>query len=280
MLNEGRTSSIDREVRLHRTLMELMISAKTYFGKSTGVHFAWLSKCLKNRWFGEFVQFNRLSYVRIGWTQTIMLFKWARQKRSRSTRWAKAAGLSLITVVPRSISSICSGDVDEVGVPWSGEEALVGWVVNAVCRYSSGTSILKIIDGTILSMCFQISFWRSSFAVLRIKAWWPRRPKQRNLNWARHAQCRSLIMQWQWCSLLDLIRFTVIMTKFSKTINEKFIISLIIWCFFSNFTIGLKLNEQGSIGCDHIECSASRTEAMACSISSRSFFSSRTNRRA
>ena len=48
-------------------------------------------------------------YVSIGWTQDAMLFRWARQNRSRRTISASATGLSLIVAVPRSINSICSG---------------------------------------------------------------------------------------------------------------------------------------------------------------------------
>jgi hypothetical protein len=59
----------------------------------------------------------------MGWTQAVILFKWARQNKSRKTISAKRSGLSLGIDDPRSINSICSGVVvpptlswDDVGV--------------------------------------------------------------------------------------------------------------------------------------------------------------------
>ena len=51
------------------------------------------------------------SYVRIGWTHAVILFKWARQNKSRRTISAKTAGSSLAIDAPRSINSISSGAV-------------------------------------------------------------------------------------------------------------------------------------------------------------------------
>lgn len=222
------------------------------------------------------------AYVSIGWTQDAMLFRWARQKRSRRTVSARAIGLSLIVEVPRSINSICSGaepavmSSEETGVILEKQVAdreTIEWSYGVDCRPWSRTSMLKTIDGTILSMCFHMSFCNSSLAVLRINAWCPRRPRHRNLSegnvFTRLYRLGGLT-SFYWChcccgrvrwigrrKIHNFVDNSAPLLGSRRKIRTRRTTNMIIRVFSMIFT-----------------------EATACSVNSRSFLSSSTRRRA